>query len=160
MANQGRAGWTIQDNSQDKNVFSMNVGVVTGASLPGLLTNLGDFQDALIAVLDSTVYKNRLSVYDNVVDPAVPASLQAQNEKKWLVHYHDSQEAFGAVANVFFGEKYVCEIPGAKESLIVGGTNRMNIEAATPGATFVTEFQDAFLAPSGGTLIVDYVEYV
>lgn len=159
MANQGRAGWTIQDNSGDKNVFSMNVGVVTGASLPGLLTNLGTFETALGAVLDCNVYKNRLSVYDNTVNPALPASTQAQNEKKWLVHYHDSQATFGAVPNVFFGEKYTCEIPGAKESLIEAGTNRMIITAGA-GQTFVTEFQDAFLAPSGGTLVVDYVEYV
>lgn len=159
MANQGRAGWTIQDNSQDKNVFSMNVGVVTGASLPGLLSNLTDFQEALAPVLDCAIYKARLSVYDNTVDPAVPASTQAQNEKKWLVHYHDSQATFGAVPNVFFGERYTCEIPGAKESLIVSGTNRMDISAGV-GLAFKTEFQDAFLAPSGGTLLVDYVEYV
>lgn len=159
MANQGRAGWTIQDNSRDKNVFSMNVGVVTGASLPGLLSNLTDFQEALAPVLDCAIFKARLSVYDNTVDPAIPASTGAQNEKKWLVHYHDNTPAFGAVPNNFYGEKYVCEIPGAKESLIDPGTNRMITTAGSPGATFVTEFQDAFLAPSGGSLVVDYVEY-
>lgn len=161
MANQGRAGWTIIDNSNDKNVFSMNVGVVTGASLPGLLTNLTNFEEALDPVILCNIYRARLQVYDNPgATPVAPASTLAQNEKKWVVHYHDSQAAFGATPNNFFGTKYVCEVPGADESLIVSGTNLMNIAAATPGAAFVTAFQAAFLAPSGGTLVVDYVEYV
>lgn len=161
MANQGRAGYTMIDNSSDKNVFSMNVGVVTGASLPGLLTNLGTFETALDAVVLSNIYRKRLQVYDNPgTTPTPPASTTAQNEKKWLVHYHDNTPTFGLEPNNAFGEKYVCEIPGADESLIVSGTNRMNIAAGSPGATFVTEFQDAFLAPMGGAIVVDFIEYV
>lgn len=159
MANQGRAGWSTRDNSRDVSTFSMNVGVVTGASLPGLLSNLTNFQEALDPVILTAIYKARLSVYDNTVDSTIPASKLAQNEKKWVVHYHDSQEAFGAVPNVFFGNRYVCEIGGADESLLVANTNLMEIGSGA-GATFKTAFEAAFLAPSGGTLVIDYVEYV
>lgn len=159
MANQGRAGWTTRDNSRDVSTFSMNVGIVTGASLPGLLTNLTNFEEALDPIILTSIYKARLSVYDNTKDPTIPASKLAQNEKKWVVHYHDSQTDFGAVPNVFYGTQYVCEIGGADESLLIANTNKLDISAGV-GAAFVTAFQAAFLAPSGGTLLVDYVEYI
>lgn len=160
MANQGRAGYTLIDASNEKAVFSMNVGVVTGASLPGLLTNLGAFETAMDAVTLCNIYRKRLQVYDNPgTDPSIPSNQSAQRELRWLVHYHDSQAMFGAEANNFFGEKYTCEVPGADPSLLVAGTDLMNV-AAGAGATFKTEFQDCFLAPSGGTLVVDYIELV
>lgn len=160
MSNQGRAGFTMIDNTAEKSVFSMNVGIVTAASLPGLLTNLGQFETALEAVVLTNIFKKRLLVYDNSgATPVPPASTSAQVEKKWLVHYHDSQELFGAVPNVFFGNKYTCEIAGADEALLVSGTDFMNITTGV-GATFKTEFESCFLAPSGGTLVVDSVEFV
>jgi hypothetical protein len=159
MANQGSASFTIQDYSREKSNSSMNVGVVTGASLPGLLTNLGTFQTALEGVIIGTVFKNALSVYDNQTGNAKPTNVYAQREIRWIVHYHDSQAAFGAVPNTAFGRAYTSEWACPDLSLLMTDTDLMVIDAGA-GQTFVTEFQDTFLAPSGGTLLVDFIELV
>lgn len=159
MANQGSASFTIQDYSREKANSSMNVGVVTGASLPGLLTNLGTFQTALEAVIIGTVFKNALSVYDNPTGNAKPSNVYAQREIRWIVHYHDNTETFGLEPNNAFGRAYTSEWACPNLSLLVTDTDLMNI-ASGAGQTFVTEFQDTFLAPSGGAIVVDYVELV
>lgn len=137
----------------------MNVGIITGASLPGLLTNLGTFQTALEAVIIGTVFKNALSVYDNPTGNAKPSNVYAQREIRWIVHYHDSQAMFGLEPNPSFGRSYTSEWACPNLSLLVTDTDLMKIDTGA-GATFVTEFQDTFLAPSGGTLVVDFIELV
>lgn len=159
MANQGTATFTIIDESKEKAVSSMNVGIVTGASLPGLLTNLGQFKTALDAVIIGTVFKESLTVYDNPTGEALPTNPYAQREIRWIVHYHDSQEMFGLEPNNAFGRAYTVEFACPDLSIKVAGSDLMIINAGV-GQTFVTEFQECFLAPSGGTLVVDFVELV
>jgi hypothetical protein len=159
MANQGTATYTIQDYSREKSTSQMNVGVVTGASLPGLLTNLGTFKTALQGVIIGTIFKEALNVYDNPTGNAKPTNVYAQREIRWIVHYHDNTPTFGLEPNNAFGRAYTVEFACPNLSLLVDGTDLMNI-ASGAGQTFVTEFQDTFLAPSGGAAVVDYVELV
>lgn len=159
MAGQGAAGYTIRDYSKESANSRMNVGVVDALSLPGLLTNLGNFQTALQGVIIGKVYKNSLSVYDNIVDETLPTNHYAQREIRWIVHYQDTQAMFGLETNTSFGRKYTVEFACPDLSLLLPNSDIMNI-ASGAGATFKTNFEGTFLAPSGGTLAVDFIELV
>lgn len=159
MAAQGTATYTIQDYSREKSVSQMNVGVVTALSLPGLLTNLGTFKTALQGVTIGTIFKEALSVYDNPTGNPAPTNVYAQREIRWIVHYHDNTPTFGLETNNAFGRAYTVEYACPDLSLLVANTDLMKIDSGA-GQTFVTEFQDTFLCPSGGAIVVDYVELV
>lgn len=160
MANQGSASYTIEDYSNETSESSMNVGIVTGASLPGLLANLGTFEAALDAVIIGSISKKALKVYDNPTGADAPTNPYAQREIRWIVHYHDSQESFGLEPNTSFGRQYTVTYGCPDLSLLDPDNRDMMLISSGAGLTFVTEFRDCFLAPSGGTLEVDYVELV
>jgi hypothetical protein len=159
MADQGRAGYSIVDYSKETARSEMNVGVVTALSLPGLLTNLGNFETALAGVIIGAISAKRLSVYDNPTGAAFPTNVYAQREIRWIVHYHDNTAAFGAVANPAFGRKYTVEYACPDASLLQPHTDLMDL-TATNAAAFVTAFEAAFLAPMGGAAAIDFIELV
>jgi len=177
-SNQGTATYTIQDYSREKAHSSMNVGIVTALSLPNLLTNLGNFEKALDNIIIGTVFKKSLSVYDNATNNGIPTNVFAQREIRWVVHYHDNTPAFGVVdssgnpitgvpdvPNPAFGRAYTVEYACPDLSLLQQNSDLMDLStsggpANGKGAAFVLQFENTFLAPSGGVARIDYIELV
>lgn len=159
----GYGQFSIRDYNEEMSSTKFYTGNVTAGSLPGLLTDFGQFRDAIDGIILGVIAKESLAVFQTNLSNAVPASVQAQREAKWLVTYEDILPFFddpvNAIPNEGYRKVFTFEIATPDLTLLVANTDRMNI-AAGAGATFVTEFEAIARSPYGGTVNVLYVQHV
>jgi len=126
--------FNVKDNSNENSTFKIAVDdAISDANITAL-------RDAIDGVSIGTVGQTYLdlSVAKDAGSQALPASPFAQRETKWLASYTDDVT----------GEAYKKEVPCADLSLIVAGTQAMNI-AAGAGLTFKTQW-DALVKSRDG----------
>lgn len=79
--------FTILDYSEEKSVHRIYNGEITAASLPGYLTDFGNYRTALEGIILGTVHKETWVGDDTVLSNSPPANAFAQREIKLLVRY-------------------------------------------------------------------------
>lgn len=141
MANTQQYGSTILDYSNEVSRFECTTEVITALTLPTVLTLLTNFETALAPMILGTVVRKQQDVFDNTLPRTLPASENAQRERKWLVVYHDNTT----------GKIFRTAIPTAN---LVGhltpGTDLADL-ADTEVDAFVTAFEAAFRSPDDST---------
>jgi hypothetical protein len=151
---------TIKDFSKELSTTSVNVGAVTAASLPGLLSDIDDYKNAVDGLVVGVLRSDELRAFKTSISTANPASAQAQRERKFMVTYADNLPFFddpvNAIPNAGFGKIFNFEIPTADFSLAdLFPTNTDEVDLAqTEIAAFVTAFETMARSPYGGTVEV------
>lgn len=151
---------SLKDFSKENSSSSVHVGAVTAVSLPGLLTDIAAYRAAVDAIVVGTIRSDKLTAFNTQISQAIPASAQAQRERKFLVTYTDSLQFFddpvNAIPNAGYGQIFNFEIPTADFSLAaLFPTNTDEVSLTqTQIAAFVTAFQDMARSPYGGTVTV------
>jgi len=129
---------TFRDATGETSTVSAYFDEITAVSLPGLLTQLGAFANATIAVTLGVLAKNRWGE-DSVVSNAVPTDPAAQREMKLLVQYQ------GATTQ----KPYTLTIPTIDPSVLVflpGAGDAVAFDAANGASTEIQAWVTAFEA--------------
>lgn len=151
---------TIKDYSKELGTTFIHTGAVTAISLPGLLTDIAAYKAALDAIIVGVIRSDALTAFKTNISTALPASAQAQRERKFMVTYADNLPFFddpvNAIPNAGFGQVFTYEIPTADFSLAaLFPTNTDEVDLAQAQiASFVTAFEDIARSPYGGTVEV------
>lgn len=162
----GTFGITIRDHSGEVSSSNFNIGPVTAATLPGLLSDTGALESAIAAISIGVVARDRMSVFDNAKSGDLPTSPFAQRELKFMVRYRDVTEYFDAptnsIPNEGYGRLHTVEIACPKldlTGLFVGATDEVDL-AQTQIAAFVSAFEGVVLSPANGSVEVVSIEVV
>lgn len=162
----GRLSFSILDYSNERGRVSLATGEVTSASLPGLLTEVGELRTAIEGITLGVVANETLTVFDTQLASIPPSDPHAQVERSWLVRYVDNLPFFDAPINAIPNEGYqqvfTLTIPTADIAAagrLVPGTDLANLQEAGMAA-FVTAFEQTARSPYGGTVDVLEIRHV
>lgn len=162
----GKLGFSMLDYSREKSAFSLATGEVTAASLPGLLTEVGELRTAIEGITLGVVSDETLSVFNTNLSNTPPASALAQVESCWLVTYEDDLPFFddpvNAIPNEGFGRLFTLTIPTADIAAAgrLAANSDMAILTEAGMAAFVTAFEQTARSPYGGTVNVVSIRFV
>jgi hypothetical protein len=159
MSDQANLGLTIRDASNETSTSNFNLGLQTPATIAANIVLTNALQNAIVGIILGNLYKSKYTYFDNTMNPAIPNNQAAQKELKWMVHYHDNTDLFGALQNPHYGDKYIVSIACPDTSKLVEGTDFADL-TDTAVATFVSAFEDVVLAPGGGAAVIDSIEIV
>ena len=158
----GELKFGIRDNTGEISRSNIHTGNVTGASLPGLLTEVGALRTAIDGLTIGVIASESLSVFETALSAARPASPLAQRGVKWTVGYHDNTAFFddpvNAIPNIGYQKAFTFTIAAADLSLLADGQEELDL---TEGAAlaFVTAFENTARSAYGGRVVVDYIKY-
>ena len=154
---------TIVDYNGETSSTGVNIGAVTAVSLPGLLTDIATLRTAISGLIVGNQRADKLTAYNTTLNPALPASTDAQVERKWRVVYTDTLAFFdapvNAIPNAGYGKLFEIEIATADSTLLDNNSEFLDIDDG-PGADFVDAFETIARSPYGGTTTVQYIELV
>lgn len=145
----------IRDYSKEVSTFSVRVGPVTAATLPGLLTDIDAFRTATQALILGVQARDSLIAYKTNLSNAIPTDPNAQRERKWLVTYADNTAFFDAptnsIPNEGFGKIFNIEIPTANLTnvLLIDNTDQADFTAAA-WIAWIAAFEGMGRSPHGG----------
>lgn len=148
----------IKDFSKENSSSSIHVGGVTAVSLPGLLTDIAAYKAAVDAMIVGVIRYDQLTAFKTPISALLPASAQAQRERKFLITYTDNLPFFddpvNAIPNAGFGQIFNFEIGTADFSLsALFPTNTDEVSLTqTQIAAFKTAFEQLARSPYGGTV--------
>lgn len=77
---------TLNDATNEKTTHTIYFDEITAVSLPGLLTQLGNYNTALLGITNGVLFKDRWGE-ETIVSNAIPTDPSAQRENKLLVQY-------------------------------------------------------------------------
>lgn len=146
----GLLGFSLLDYSNEKSSTGIITGDVTGASLPGLLTQVGTLRGAIEGITLGVVSNERLSVFDTQLTTVPPTDEQAQVERAWYVAYEDSvnHKLFGITIGT-------ADVAGR----LLPESDKADL-ANTEIAAFVTAFEAVARSPYGNTVNVIRITHV
>jgi hypothetical protein len=154
----GYGTFTLLDHNGERSATGFHTGAVTAISLPGLLTQFGALRTAIDDITLGTIAQEELNVFRTKLSNTLPASANAQRERKWLVVYEDVTQFFdppiNAIPNEGYRKVFTFEIATAN---LVGNLQPNSDEAdlsATAVAAFVTAFEAIARSPYGGNVNV------
>ena len=147
MAAKHYAGVSVLDYSEETSGTNFSIGAITAVSLPGFLTQFGDWKNALGNIILGTVSKDRWVGDATDISNTPPASPNAQIELKWLVSYE------GATSK----KKFRQELPTADPSLCVAGTGQADMANADTAA-YVTAFEAVAKSPDNDAESVNVLD--
>lgn len=162
MAN-GLYTLTVNDYDGEKSPMKIHTGAVTAVSLPGLLTQIGNFRAAVDGLTIGVLQKEALTAFSSILNQNLPGSEFAQRETKWVINYHDAQQFFDPPTNAIPNEGWLkpfdFEIACADLALLADNQDFLPLDVAE-AAALVTAFQAMARSPYGGTVIVDSIQQV
>lgn len=129
---------TLRDSTGESGSVSVYFDEITAVSLPGLLTQLGNFANATVGITLGVLAKNRWGE-DSVVSNAVPTDPTAQREMKLLVQYQ------GATTE----KPYTLTVPTVDPSVLVflpGAGDAVAFDAANGASAEIQAWVTAFEA--------------
>lgn len=139
--------YTILDHSGETETIRLYSGAITAVSLPGLLTGLSDFEDALDAVLLGVRSKQSFGA-QTVVTNTPPAALDAQVETQLLVRFRgatsEAPGSFRIPAVDYTAFNYAS--PPAGDQVILSGAG-----ATTATTDLITALEATFKMPNDPT---------
>lgn len=147
MPGQHYAGVTVLDYSEETSQTNFSIGAITAVSLPGFLTQFGDWKNALGNIILGTISKDRWVGDATDISNTPPASANAQVELKWLVTYE------GATTK----KKFRQELPTADPSKTVPGTDKADM-TDTDIAAYVTAFEAVAKSPDDDAEAVNVLD--
>ena len=154
---------TIVDYNGETSTTTLNTGNITAVSLPGTLTDIQAWRDAVADVIIGNQRSDRLTAYVTNLNPLLPTSKNAQVERKWQVNFVDNTQFFddpvNAIPNAGYGKKFQVEIATADADLIENNTEYMDISAGE-GLALVEAFETLARSPYGGAVLVTDVQLV
>jgi hypothetical protein len=150
------ATFTILDHDEESSVFSVHTGAVTAVSLPGLLTQFGDFREATEALTLGTFKSESLDVFNTLLSNTPPADANAQRERKWIIYYEDATQFFdapvNAIPNAGYRKPFHFEIPTADiEGQILPNTAIADVTTAE-WVAWIAAFEAMARSPYGGAV--------
>lgn len=140
MAAKHYAGVSILDYSEESSGTSFSIGAITALSLPGFLSQFGDWKTALGNIVLGTVSKDRWVGDATDISNTPPATPNAQIELKWLVSYEGASTK----------KKFRQELPTADPSKCIAGTDKADLTDADIAA-YVTAFEAVAKSPDNDT---------
>lgn len=147
---QHSASVTMKDYSNEDSVHSVYIGAITAVSLPGFLSDFGAYKTALGNITLGVVAKDQWIGDATKFDVTPPADVNAQRERKWLVHYQGTTTF----------SKYTLEVPTADfTGRLLDNTDLADL-TETNMAAWVTAFETLARTPEGENVEVLYIEAV
>lgn len=160
----GKLGFTLMDSNKEKTSISMNIGPVTAATLPGLLTATGTLRSAIEGITLGTMNGERMSVFETPLSQEPPANDLAQVETAWLVLYEDVSEYLDPPTNVVPNNGYHKLFTLQIGTADIDGRLQTESEKAdlanTEIAAFVSAFEANVQSPYGGAVEVREIRHV
>lgn len=141
---QHQGSFTILDNSNEQSRMGFNFGAITAASLPGFLTEFGALRTAVNAIILGNIIQEMWVGDVTQFAKLVPADVNAQRERKWLVQYQDDT-TFAL---------YRVEIPTAEFTGRLQPLSDLADLTQTEMAAFVTAFEQLARSPEGNAVTV------
>lgn len=89
IGHQNKYNVTLRDRTGEPTTHTVYFDDITAVSLPGLLTELGAYNTALLGITNGVLAKDMWGE-ETVVSNAVPSDNSAQRESKLLVQYQDT----------------------------------------------------------------------
>lgn len=154
---------SMRDYDRELSPMKVHVGAVTAVSLPGLLTQIGNFRAAIDGLTIGITAKESLQVFSTILSQLVPTDKFAQRETKWVVEYHDNTAFFdppdNAIPNIGYLKPFDFEIGTADLSLLANNSDELPL-AESHAAALVTAFEAMARSPYGGAVVVDKIRQV
>lgn len=133
---------TLRDVSGEVTTHTIYFDEITVVSLPGLLTNLGAYNTALLGITNGVLAKDAWGEH-TVVSNALPSDKTAHRENKLLVQYQDdvTEEQFTlTIGTVDFS--VLNYVPGGGDAVLFAGDG-----ASTAIKNWVTAFEELASSP-------------
>jgi len=151
------------DYSDERSSTGIHTALITAASLPGALTEIGALITAIDAITIGSITYDALQAYRTPRVSSLPTDPNAQRERLFRVHYIDDLPFFddpiNAIPNAGFGKPFHFDIPTANFGL--AALFPLNTDEADLGQTqiaaFVTALEQLGRSPYGGTIVVQKI---
>lgn len=153
---------TLVDYNGETSRTSINIGVVTVATIASRLSQANDLRAAVAGITIGNQKADTMTAFKTNISNNLPEDPNAQVERKWLVTYADDTEFFDlaeSIPNEGFGKVFNVEIATADAELLDDNSEFLDLNAG-PGAAFVTAFENMARSPYGGQPVVLSIELV
>lgn len=148
----------MRDYDNETTAMKINVADITAGNLATIQANLAALAADAVDITRGELAETRLKI----VTPGtsiLPADMEAQIEKGWLVTYTDNQQFLDpptdTVPNPGFGIPFVVTIPTADYTdHLLTNSDLANLTDAGDVQAFVEAFEALVLSPYGGTVTV------
>lgn len=143
-------GIKFRDYSKEASSWNVPVTTITAVNQVAELVLIDALESAIIAITLGIAQTDEIVLERALLSSALPSSVDAQREKKWLIRYHD------AITNV----KYVSSVPCADLSTLATNSDFMD---PTSGAftTLKTAWEAVVRSPDDNNLtVLDSIEFV
>jgi hypothetical protein len=147
---QHTCGVTIKDYSDEDSRTSIHIPAITALNIAAFLADFGDYKVALAAIILGVTAKDFWTGDITKYDVTPPADVNAQRERKWVVHYQGTTTF----------SKYRLEIPTADfTGRLLPNTDLADL-TDTDIAAFITAFETLARTEEGENCEVLYIEAV
>lgn len=153
---------TLVDYNGETSRMSINIGVVTVATIASRLSQAADLRAAVLNLTLGNQKSDSMTAFKTNISNNLPANTSAQVERKWLVTYADDTQFFDlaqAIPNEGFGKLFNVEIATADDSLLENNSEFLDL-GGPEAAAFVTAFENMARSPYGGQPVVLSMELV
>lgn len=144
-------GLSIKDSTPETGRVDFNIGLITAATLPGLLTQMGALRTAIEGVILGEPIQSRWGDTDSIT-ATTPVDPNCQRGIKWTVLMRDNVS----------GVPVINHIPTANLTLlpVVGGKVQEDMDlTADPGLALKTALQALAKSPAGNAVTVERIYY-
>jgi hypothetical protein len=138
------------DESRETAGQRLNLGPINALTIAGVEGQLATLLAKTEALSLCQVTRESLIAYNNFVSRAVPSNLAAQRENKWLITYEDTTTH----------KTYKSEMPGADTSLLVAGTDYVDLAGDARVSEYVTAFNAVVQSPAGHSVAILSIKFV
>lgn len=141
---------SFRDYSGEPSHVRVNIHTINAGNLAATQALLVTLENTIVAATLGQEQRHETVLEKTIVSGALPSSVDAQREKKWLVRYHDANN----------GKKYQSEIPCADLSTLAPNSDFMD----TTNAVFTNlkaAWEAVVLSPDdAGAVVLDSVQFV
>jgi hypothetical protein len=138
--------FTIRDYSEELSTSRIYFGAVTALNIAGFLAQLGDFRNALTALITGVLARDAWIGDSTIRSNATPTSPASQNELKIQFLYE----------GVNTRKRYRFEVPTADTSKVLPNSDQINL-ADSEVAAFITAFETLGRTPDDDTEEVNVI---
>lgn len=150
----GSLNFRIKDYTKEGSGVTFLTPTLTAANIADYITAntgyLDALRDALNVVLLGSIQRATLNAENRVYATATPTDVNAQRERKALVHYHDSVT----------GEAFVCSIPTPDNQFLIANQDVYAIQTGSVWRDVIDILEAGFVSPRGNLMVVDEIEHV
>ena len=153
---------TLVDYNGETSRMSVNIGVVTAATLPSRLSQAADLRAAISGLIVGNQRSDTMTAFKTNISNNLPFNPVAQVESKWLVTYADDTEFFDlaeSIPNEGYGKTFNVEIATADLLLLEDNSEFLDL-GGVEAVAFITAFENMARSPYGGQPVVTSIQAV